>query len=51
MKKANSDSEDGVLHIFDINEMQVWIVCKTQISIRREDKYTNKEEIKCKIVG
>lgn len=25
MKKANSDSEDGVLHIFDINEMQVGI--------------------------
>lgn len=25
MKKGNGDSEDGVLHIFDINEMEVGI--------------------------
>lgn len=27
------------------------IVCNALINIRSEDKYTNKEEIKCKILG
>lgn len=48
MKKASSDSEDVVLHTFDINDMQVGI---KSLWSSDEDKYTNKEEIKCKIMG